>query len=135
MDSQPLAALAAALTLALTPAAQAQGAPQKHSGKIICGSFSGDPKKYPAWNDDLTITIDRGELIATPARPQGQVMRGAAAASGAILLSGEGGMSGGAPEWTYEFTGKLNPKGPTVLQGQLADIKGGAAKRRCSISF
>lgn len=125
----------ALLALALTAAAHAQNAPQKHTGKIICGSFSGDPKKYPAWNDDMAITIDRGALVATPSRPQGQVMRGAVGASGAILLAGEGGQSGGAAEWSYEFAGKLNPNGPTVLRGQLADIKDGKARRSCSISF
>ena len=123
------------LMMTLTAAAHAQSAPQKHQGKIVCGSFSGDPKKYPAWTDDMEITIDRGTLVATPSRPQGQVMRGAAGVSGAILLAGEGGGTNDAAEWTYEFSGKLNPKGPTVLRGQLADIRGGAAKRQCSISF
>lgn len=130
-----LVAFLVAVLLTLTGAAHAQNAPEKREGKIVCGSFSGDPKKYPAWTDDVTITIDRGALVATPSRPRGQVMRGAVAPSGAILLAGEGGMAEGTAEWTYEFAGKLNPKGPTVIRGQLADIKGGAAKRQCSISF
>jgi hypothetical protein len=123
------------LTVTLTLGAHAQGAPEKREGKIVCGSFSGDPKKFPAWTDDVTIAMDRGALVATPSRPQGQVMRGVVAPSGAILLAGEGGMIDGVAEWTYEFAGKLNPKGPTVIRGQLADIKGGPAKRQCSISF
>ena len=113
----------------------AQSAKQKYDGKIVCGSFSGDPKKYPAWNDNIDIMIDRGVLIATPSRPQGQVMTGTVAPSGAVLIAGEGGTPGQPPEWTYEFAGKLNPKGPTVLRGQLANIMGGGAKRSCSISF
>jgi hypothetical protein len=120
---------------AASPAAFAQGAAQKHQGKIVCGSFSGDPKKYPAWNDELSIEIDRQMLTASPARAQGQVMRGLVAPSGAILLTGEGGPPGGAKEWTYEFAGKLAPKGTTVLKGELADIQGGKAKRSCAISF
>jgi hypothetical protein len=127
--------LAPLLTLALTAAVHAQGTPQKHEGKIVCGSFSGDPKQYPAWNDDMAITIKGGALIATPSRTQGQVMAGTVAPSGAILMAGEGGRPGGPAEWTYEFAGKLNPKGPTVLRGQLANIMGGGAKRFCSISF
>jgi hypothetical protein len=124
------------LTLACVSVAFAQSAPaKKHQGKIVCGSFSGDPKKYPAWNDDMTISIERGALIATPARPQGQVMNGTVGASGAVLMAGEGGLPGQPPEWTYEFAGKLNPNGPTVLRGQLANILGGGAKRTCSISF
>ena len=139
------AVVVALLTMTLTLGAHAQSAPEKREGKIVCGSFSGDPKKFPAWTDDVTIAMDRGALVATPSRPQGQVMRAAGPAfeqmlavvapSGAILLAGEGGMIDGIAEWTYEFAGKLNPKGPTVIRGQLADIKGGPAKRQCSISF
>ena len=66
--------------------------------------------------------IDRGVLIATPSRPQGQMMTGTVAPSGAVLIAGEGGTPGQPPEWTYEFSGKLNPKGPTVLRGQLAKL-------------
>ena len=127
-------AMAAALLTAVLAAA-AHGAPQTHEGKIVCGSFSGDPKKYPAWNDGMEIVIDRHALVATPSREKGQVMRGVVAPSGAVLLAGEGGPPSADPEWTYEFSGKLNPKGPTVLRGQLADIKGGLAKRSCAISF
>ena len=57
------------------------------------------------------------------------------APSGAVLMAGEGGLPGQPAEWTYEFAGTLNPKGPTVLRGQLANIIGGGAKRSCSISF
>ena len=99
-------------------------AKQKHEGKIVCGSFSGDPKKYPAWNDNMEIVIDRGTLIATPAtaaRP-GHGRHGGP--SGAVLMAGEGGLPGQPPEWTYEFAGKLNPKGPTVLRGQLGQHHG-----------
>ncbi len=128
-----IVALAAAL-LTLASGAQAQNVALKRQGQIVCGSFSGDPKKYPAWNDALEIAVDAGALIATPARAKAQVMRGAIGPSGAILLAGEGGLEG-AMEWTYEFAGKFNPKGPTVIRGQLADIKGGGAKRQCSITF
>lgn len=130
-----LAVVSGLLMVALTGTSHAQSPKQKHEGKIVCGSFSGDPKKYPAWNDNMDIVIDRGVLTATPARPQGQVMTGTVAPSGAVLIAGEGGSPGQPPEWTYEFSGKLNPKGPTVLRGQLANIMGGGAKRSCSISF
>jgi hypothetical protein len=131
-----IAALASALvTFALIAPAYSQNPKQKHDGKIVCGSFSGDPKKYPAWNDNMDIVIERGVLTATPSRPQGQVMTGTVAPSGAVLVAGEGGLPGQPPEWTYEFAGKLNPNGPTVLRGQLANIMGGGAKRSCSISF
>ena len=123
------------LVVALPGVTHAQNTAQKHSGKIVCSAFSEDPKKYPAWNDDMAITFERGRLIATPARPQGQIMTGTVGPSGAVLMAGEGGLPGQQPEWTYEFAGKLNPKGPTVLRGQLANIMGGGAKRSCSISF
>ena len=123
------------LTLLLTTAALGQDAQKKYSGKIICGSFSADPKKYPAWNDQLEISINRRTLVATPSRSQGQILAGMIAPSGAILMTGEGGAPGQPPEWTYEFSGQLNPKGPTVLRGQLANIVGGGAVRSCAISF
>ena len=133
----PLKAIAAVAVLLTSPnfAAHGQVAPQKHEGKIVCGSFSGDPKNYPAWNDTMAITINRGTLIATPSRAQGQIMTGIVAPSGAVLVAGEGGRTGQPPEWTYEFTGQLNPKGPTVLRGKLANIMGGGAIRSCALSF
>jgi hypothetical protein len=131
----PAAIFVALFTVSSAAFAQGASTAQKHQGKIVCGSFSGDPKKYPAWNDELTIEIDRQMLVASPARAQGQVMRGVVAPSGAILLAGEGGPPGGAREWTYEFSGKLSPKGTTVLKGELADIQGGKARRNCAISF
>ena len=128
------ALLVGLLWTSLGPFAHAQSA-QKYEGKIVCGSFSGDPKKYPAWNDTMEITINRGSLIAKPSRPQGQIMTGIVAASGVVLVAGEGGLPGQPPEWTYEFTGQLNPKGQTVLKGKLANIMGGGAMRSCALSF
>ena len=55
---QTAALVALLLTFALTAVAQAQGAKKKHDGKIVCGSFTGDPKKYPAWNDNMEIVIN-----------------------------------------------------------------------------
>lgn len=133
-NSHPIV-LAGAAFLILTTAAAAQSPALKRQGQIVCGSFSGDPKKYPAWNDTMEIAIEAGTLVATPSRPKGPVMRGAVGVSGAILVAGEGGPVEGTAEWTYEFAGKLNPKGTTVIRGQLADIKGGPAKRQCSITF
>jgi hypothetical protein len=135
MAPQGQTAVATVLLLfALAETAHAQGR-QRHDGKIVCGSFSGDPKKYPAWNDNMEVVIERGRLIATPSRSQGQIMAGTVGPSGSVLMAGEGGLPGQPPEWTYEFSGKLNPKGPTVLRGQLANILGGGASRQCSISF
>ena len=124
-----------ALTLTTPPIANTQTEEQKFPGKIVCGAFSGDPRKYPAWNDEMQISINRGRLIATPSLPQGQVMTGIVAASGAVLVAGEGGLPGQPPEWTYEFSGQFNPKGQTILRGRLANIMGGGATRSCAISF
>ena len=130
------AGLAALLGLSAATPALSQSHSLKKEGKIVCGSFSGDPKKWPAWNDDMDIAVEAGAFTATPSRAKGQVMRGTVAPSGAILVAGEGGEAGeGGAQWTYEFAGKLNPKGATVIRGQLADIKGGAARRSCSITF
>ncbi len=134
--TSPLIAVAVAAALVLSSsAANAQSPSLKKPGKIVCGSFSGDPKRWPAWNDEMEIVIEAGSFTAKPARPKGQLMRGTVGASGAILVAGEGGLEDGAPEWTYEFAGKLNPRGVTIIRGMLADIKGGPARRSCSISF
>jgi hypothetical protein len=63
-----------ALTLTTPPIANTQTEEQKFPGKIVCGAFSGDARKYPAWNDEMQISINRGRLIATPSRPQGQAV-------------------------------------------------------------
>src|SRR5262245_42527786 len=123
------------LILAFANAALAQTDARKYEGKIVCGAFSADPKKYPAWNDTMTITINRGALIATPSRSEGQIMTGVVAPSGAVLVAGDGARPGHPPEWTYEFAGQLNPKGPTILRGKLANIAGGGAIRSCALSF
>jgi hypothetical protein len=128
-------ALATAAVFLLPSIVNAQSTVAKREGRIVCGSFSGDPKKYPAWNDTLSVEIKRNALIATPSRPQGQILTGVVAPSGAVLLAGEGGVPGQPPEWTYEFSGQLNSKGKTVLRGSLANIFGGGATRSCAITF
>ena len=132
---QVVALAVAVLTFALNSPAHAQTTPHKYQGKIVCGAFTADPKLYPAWNDSMEITINRGALVAVPSRSQGQIMTGVVAPSGAVLVAGEGGLPGKPPEWTYEFSGQLASKGPTVLRGQLANIVGGGAKRSCALTF
>ena len=61
------------------------------------------------------------------------MFKGLLAPSGAILIAGSG--SYGDASWTYEFAGKMNKSGKTVLQGKLTSTKGVEGYRNCSMSF
>lgn len=116
----------------------AKDAPKKLQGKLICGSFSAQPKTSPPWHEDLAIEIAHGAITVVRTDyppPKGVAFTGLVAPSGAILIAGEGNVEEGQAAWTYEFSGKLNEKGTTDLKGKLTAIKGPAGYRICSMSF
>jgi len=135
--------LLAALLLALAaPAALAQNtakdAPKKLQGKLICGSFSAQPKVSPPWNDAIAVEISHGAITVVRTDyppPKGVAFTGVVAPSGAILIAGEGDIEDGQAAWNYEFSGKLNDKGTTDLKGKLTAMKGALGYRICSMSF
>lgn len=131
-----LAALAAMALLASAPAG-AQTAPKKLAGKLICGSFSAQPKNSPPWNDELSVEIDRSAISAVRVHyppPEGVVFKGVVAPSGAILIAGYGSFEKES-EWNYEFSGKLNKDGETLLKGKLTATKPLPGTRTCTMSF
>ena len=131
--------LLAILLLALAaPGAQAQDAPKKLQGKLICGSFSAQPKASPPWNEAIAVEIAHGAVTVVRTNyppPKGVAFTGVVAPSGAILIAGEGDVEGGQAAWNYEFSGKLNDKGTTDLRGKLTAMKGALGYRICSMSF
>ena len=129
------------LTL-VAPAALAQDkakdGPKKLQGKLICGSFSAQPKASPPWNEAIAVEITHGAITVVRTDyppPKGVAFTGLLAPSGAILIAGEGDVEAGQAAWTYEFSGKLNDKGITDLRGKLTALKGALGYRICSMSF
>jgi hypothetical protein len=59
--------------------------------------------------------------------------RGILSPSGTMLVAGQGKSDDGAT-WTYEFSGRKNPKGVTILRGSLNSDKPKGA-RACSLTF
>ena len=125
------------LILVASAPVEAQDGSTKLQGKLICGSFSAEPKTSPHWSDDLNIVINNGTITAErihyPA-PQGVVFKGIVAPSGAILMAGAGDIEGHA-DWNYEFSRQLNKHGTTQLAGKLTATKGLLGYRICTMSF
>jgi len=131
-----LASMLAAALLAAAPAA-AQSGPTKLPGKLICGSFSAQPKTSPPWHDELSIEIDKAAISVVRVNyppPEGVVFKGVVAPSGAILIAGYGSFEKES-EWNYEFSGKLNKGGETQLKGKLTATKPLPGYRICTMSF
>jgi hypothetical protein len=108
----------------------------KKSGKLICGSFSAQPKASHPWNEEISVEIAHGAITVVRTNyppPKGVAFKGLLAPSGAILIAGEG--SDDEQAWNYEFSGKLNPSGTTDLKGKLTATKGKLGYRICSMSF
>ena len=132
-----LLSLAVLLPLLAAPAL-AQDAPKKLQGKLICGSFSAQPKASPPWNEVIAVEIAHGAITVVRTDyppPKGVAFTGLLAPSGAILIAGEGDIEDGHAAWNYEFSGKLADKGITDLKGKLTALKGALGYRICSMSF
>jgi hypothetical protein len=127
----------AVFLLALLAAAPASAEDAKKiPGLLICSSFSAQPKTSPSWRDELNVIIDKEAITVESVKnppPKGEVFKGLLAPSGAILIAGSG--SYGEASWTYEFAGKFNKGGKTILRGKLTATKGVAGYRDCSMSF
>ena len=126
-----------ALGLIATLPAAAQDGAKKLPGKLICGSFSAQPKTSPPWHDELSIEIDKAAISVVRVNyppPEGVVFKGVVAPSGAILIAGYGSFEKES-EWNYEFSGKLNKGGETQLKGKLTATKPLPGYRICTMSF
>jgi hypothetical protein len=104
--------------------------------KLNCGSHSGNIKELKAFQFDLQFEVFGSLWMvdrATSPQPGMEKFRGILSPSGTMLVAGQGKSDDGAT-WTYEFSGRKNSKGVTVLRGTLrSDNPKGA--RTCSLSF
>jgi len=74
------------LALAAPGLAFAQDAPKKLQGKLICGSFSAQPKASPPWNEAIAVEIAHGAITVVRTDyppPKGVAFTGLLAPSGA----------------------------------------------------
>ena len=117
--------------------ASAQQAPTEEvPAKLTCGSHSANPTQLKAFQIDLKFDVF-GSLwmVDRKTSPQSgtEKFRGILSPSGAMLIAGQGNADEGAT-WTYEFSGRKNPSGITLLRGSLrsAEPKG---TRTCSLTF
>jgi hypothetical protein len=105
---------------------------------LICGPFSGNPPRTPAFADKFTLDFSNGIFSGVrPAkvRKGSETFKGSIDPSGKIKISGVGHYDDRSSEWTSEFIGQVQEKAPTILQGTVR-VKGLAAGvNKCSIGF
>ena len=119
-----------------TLSAQQQTPTQQVPAKLTCGSHSAKPTQLKAFQIDLLFdvfgslwTVDRKTSPETGT----EKFRGILSPSGAMLVAGQGNTDAGA-SWTYEFSGKKNFSGLTLLRGSLLSTEP-KGTRTCSLSF
>jgi len=107
---------------------------------LICGPFSGNPPRTPAFADKFTLDFSNNVLTGRrpTIRQKGEeAYRGSIEPSGKIKISGTGHFDDRSSEWTSEYLGQLQDKRPTILQGamQVKNIRTGTRTIKCSIIF
>lgn len=122
---------------AWTCSASAQQAPTEQvPAKLTCGSHSANPKELKAFQVDLQFDVfDSLWLVdrKTSPRPGTEKFRGILSPSGAMLFAGQGKLDDGT-SWSYEFSGRKNPSGITILRGSLRSAEPNGT-RICSMTF
>jgi hypothetical protein len=105
---------------------------------LICGPFTGNPPRTPAFADKFIFDFSNGNLTSVrPTRVQkgSETYKGSVDSAGKIQISGVGNFENHSSEWTSEYTGQLQEKAPTVLQGTMR-IKDKAVRvHKCTIGF
>jgi hypothetical protein len=112
--------------------------PLKIPTALICGPFSGNPPRTPAFADKFTLEFSNGTFSgvrSAKVRKGSETFKGSIDALGKIKISGVGHYDDRSSQWISEFAGQLQEKAPTVLQGTVR-VKGLAAGvNKCSIGF
>lgn len=106
--------------------------------KIVCTAYTGNPTKEPAFQIEVPFTLTDGVLAAERTGTSSKnkdVFTGVIASSGDILLIGHGDTPDGSGHWVWEFHGRYNEKGASVLKGGLHSTLGAIGGRTCTISF
>lgn len=106
---------------------------------LICGPFSGNPPRTPAFADKFTLEFSNETFSGvrpTRARKGSETYKGSVDASGKIKISGVGHFDDRSAQWTSEFAGQLQEKAPTVLQGIVRGMKGAVSgTNKCTLGF
>jgi len=104
---------------------------------LACGSHSANPKQRKSFQVDLQFDlfgslwiVDR--KISSPKSGE-EKFRGILSPTGAMLIAGQG-KSDDGETWSYEFSGRKNLKGVTVLKGSLRS-EHPTGTRTCSLTF
>jgi hypothetical protein len=126
--------------LATGAACFAQASPdiKQMQTKMVCSAYSSNPQKQPAFQIELPFTLSDGLITAeraTISSPGNEHFKGVIAPSGDILSIRPGTMSDGSGHWVYEFHGRYDAKGTSVLKGGLHSTIGAIGSRTCTISF
>jgi hypothetical protein len=104
--------------------------------KLNCGSHSANSNELKPFQFDLQFEVFGSLWMVdrtTSPQPGMEKFRGILSPSGTMLVAGEGKLEDGTA-WTYEFSGRKNPKGVTILRGTLRSDKPKGA-RTCSLTF
>ena len=112
--------------------------PLKIPTALICGPFSGNPPRTPAFADKFALDFSNGVFSGVrPARVQkgSETYKGSIDPAGKIKISGVGHYEDHSSEWISKYAGQLQEKAPTVLQGTMR-IKGAAPRtHKCTVGF
>ena len=108
--------------------------PKSIAAKLTCGSHSSDPVQHKAFQVDLQFDVI-GSLWLLDWKPEKSEVkfRGILSPSGTMLVAGLGKSDEGTT-WTYEFSGRKNATGISVLKGSLQSEQPKGA-RSCSLTF
>jgi fermentation-respiration switch protein FrsA (DUF1100 family) len=106
--------------------------------KMMCTAYTGNPTKEPAFQIEVPFTLTDGVLTAERTGSSSKnrdVFTGLIASSGDTLLIGHGDTPDKSGHWVWEFRGKYNEKGSSVLKGGLHSTLGAIGGRTCTLSF
>jgi hypothetical protein len=112
--------------------------PLKIPTALICGPFTGNPPRTPAFADKFTLDFSNGAFSGVrPARIQkgSETYKGSIDPMGKIKISGVGHFDDRSSQWTSEYAGQVQEKAPTVLQGTMRVKTPTAVVHKCSIGF
>ena len=114
--------------------------PQKIPVALTCWVLSEDKdkKRIPTFADKFAVDFSNGALSGErPTRVQKgrETYKGSVEPAGKIKLSGKGHYDDRSSDWTSEYAGQLQEKGPTNLFGTMRVGGKTPAVHKCAITF
>jgi hypothetical protein len=113
-------------------------APQKIPMAVACWQVSKEGKRVPTFADKFSLNFLNGTLTGvrpTRVKKGSESYKGSVDPEGKIKVSGRGHFDDRTYEWTSEYAGQLQEKGPTNLQGTLRFSGSAPAVHKCAIAF